>query len=363
MKKIVIPVICLFMCSCALSQKVSQEVIIDDIIPTSDRITLSMVGDALIHSPIYKDANESGVYNFSKMFVDLEDVLTSELKYYNAESIIGGEALGFSGYPRFNTPKEFGESMVDMGFNIVSRANNHTLDKGEAGILYSCNFWNKYPSVLTNGSACTEDEKNHPRIMEMNGIRYTLLSYTTFTNGLTSPNDYYVSLYSDEAVQNDIAKVRGNVDIIIVAMHWGDEYKSIPNFEQRRIATYLSDLGVDIVIGTHPHVIEPIEWIGRTLVIYSLGNFISNQTTVDDYARRIGLLVNIDIIKTTTKNETKIVLDNLTTELIYTYSKDYRNYRVIPFSKIDESILKDYRTYKTKYDAIVKYYDHSIPTK
>jgi poly-gamma-glutamate synthesis protein (capsule biosynthesis protein) len=199
--------------------------------------------------------------------------------------------------------------------------------------------------------------------MEANGIRYTLLSYTLSTNGLTSPNDYYVSIYSDEQAKADIEKVKDSVDVIIVAMHWGDEYKFVPNAEQIRIAEFLSSLGVNIIIGTHPHVIEPVTYIGDTLVFYSLGNFISSQSTENDYGRLIGLLANVDIIKTVTSDETRITLENVNTELIYTYYKNHSGYKVIPFSKLDDSLLNNYKNYKTKYEAIVKYYDSSINTR
>lgn len=147
MKKIIILIICFLLCSCSL-KSVFREVIIDDFEPSSTKLRLTMVGDALIHSPIYKYAYENGTYNFNKIFNYFKgDIESSDLLYYNQETILGGEHLGFSGYPRFNTPKEFGETMVKMGFNIVSRANNHTLDMGEAGIINSCNFWNKKTSV------------------------------------------------------------------------------------------------------------------------------------------------------------------------------------------------------------------------
>ena len=341
-----------------------KNVIVDDAIPLSSKLRLTMVGDALIHSPIYKAAYKNGIYDFSDIFTEIEDSFRdSDLLYYNAESIIGGDKLGASGYPSFNTPKEFGEKMINMGFNIVSRANNHTLDKGEAGLIYSCNFWNKYPHVLTNGSACTKDERNYIKVMEKNGISYALLSYTLMTNGIIPKRDYYVNIYSDEQAAMDIESIKNDADVILVAMHWGEEYKSIPTEEQKRIAKYLSGLGVNIIIGTHPHVIEPIEWIDNTLVIYSLGNFVSAQSTVDDYARRIGLIVNVDIIKVSDQDKTKIILDDLHTNLVYTFSNGYKNYKLYPFDKLNENILKDYKTYKNKYNAIIRYYDKRIMTR
>lgn len=364
MKKIMILFICLLLCSCSLSKSVFKEVIVDDYVPKSTKLKLTMVGDALIHPSIYKDAYTNNSFNFYKMFDEFRsEIQNSDLLYYNQESILGGENLGFSGYPRFNTPEDFGDTMIGLGFNIVSRANNHTLDKGEAGIINSCNFWNQYESVLTHGSACTQTEKDNIRIMEMNGITYTMLSYTTSTNGLVSPNEYYVNVYNDEKVKKDIESIRDKVDILMVAMHWGDEYKSTPNDDQIRISEYLASLGVDIIIGSHPHVIEPIKWIDKTLVIYSLGNFISSQTNVNSYSRLIGLVANIDIVKTVYKDQTKIELNNLNTSLIYTYYKNNRDYKIIPFSKLNDSILRDYQNLKIKYDSIVKYYDNSFITQ
>lgn len=363
MKKIlVILIICLFLCSCA-STSVFKNVTIDTNFPVSSKLSMSMVGDALIHEPIYKDAYIDGRYDFSSMFSDFKYMVEdTDLLYYNAETIAGGERLGYSGYPSFNTPKEFHEEMINMGFNVVSRANNHTLDKGESGILNACNFWNEHSSVLTNGSACTREEKDNVRVLEKNNIRYALLSYTVMTNGNKSKKDYYVNIYSDELAKRDIDYLKNDAELIIVAMHWGDEYRSTPNEAQKRIAKYLSDLGVNIIVGTHPHVIEPIEWINDTLVIYSLGNFISAQVTNNEYERRIGLMVNLDIIKTVINNKNTIQLANVNTELLYTYSNNMKNYKVIPFSKLDDTILNNYSYYHEKYNNIVRMYDNTIST-
>lgn len=362
MKKIFILMLCFFLCSCSLKD-VFKNVTIDEDTPESTKLTLTMVGDALVSPNIYKDAYEKEHYNFRKMFEPLiSEIYGSDLLFYNQETVLMDQKMGFSGYPLFTTPQDFGMTMVNLGFNLVSRANNHTLDRGEAGIFAACNFWNSFPSILTAGSVCTREESD-PKIMEMSGITYTLLSYTTSTNGLESPNDYYVNLYTEEKVKKDIEKIRDKTDFLFVSMHWGEEYRNTPTDEQRAIAEYLASLGVDIVIGTHPHVIEPIEWIGDTLVIYSLGNLISSQSTKDEYERRIGLLVDVDLVKTVVKDRTDVDLMNLKTELLYTYSTpDNRNFSVIPFSKVDETILKEYRNLKIKYESIVKYYDNTIET-
>lgn len=361
MKKILILMVCFLLCACRTTP-VSKNVLVDTDAGSSSKIKLSMVGDAMVHTSIYKDALDDGKYDFSKMFTEFVPLVSdADLMYYNQETIIGGDNLGFFGYPEFNTPMGFGKTMISLGFNLVSRANEHTMDQGEKGVLGACNFWNKYINVLTNGSACTTDEGNNPRILEMNGIKYALLSYTTV--GMGTENEFYLNIYSDERALDDIKKVRGEVDLLLVAMHWGDEYAAEPNEEQRRIAKYLAGLGVDIVAGTHPHVVEPIEWIEDTLVIYSLGNFISGKNKDDDYNKRIGLLVNVDVIKTKYKDEIKITLENLNTELLYIDSHSGKDYKIIPFSKLDESILQGYKSKEIKYESIVKRYDQHIKTR
>ena len=363
MKKIFILTICFFLCAC--DTQVFKNVTVDEYVPTSTKLTLTMTGDALVSPNIYKDAYKDGKYDFRKMFEPLvSEISSSDLLFYNQETVLTDQKLGFSGYPLFTTPQDFGMTMVNLGFNLVNLANNHTLDKGEKGIFATCNFWNSFPGIMTGGSSCTKEESETPKIMEMDGITYTLLSYTTSTNNLKSPNDYYVNIYTPERVKRDFEKVQNKADVILVSMHWGEEYRHIPTSDQKEIAKYLSSLGANIVIGTHPHVIEPIEWIDDTLVIYSLGNLISSQSTKDDYARRIGLLANVDIIKTTVEDRSEIKLTNLNTQLVYTYSKvDNKNFSIIPFSKLDESLLVDYKTLKIKYDSIVKSFDNSIITK
>ncbi len=361
MKKLFILIVCFLLSACA-SVMVSGEVIIKENDATSSKIKLSMVGDALIHESIYKDALEDGKYNFSKMVEPLKSSFAdSDLMYYNQESLIGGEELGFSGAPKFNTPEKFGRDMLSFGFNMVTRANEHIFDLGEAGVLKSCNFWNKHSNILTSGSACTVDESLNIKIMENQGIKYTILNYTTI-----KPEDnlatHYLNVYEPEKVKNDIENIRGEVDVIIVAMHWGIEYDNNITKEQKEIATYLAELGVDIVVGTHPHVIQPIEYIGDTIVIYSLGNFISGEKKIDYQSRRIGLLVHVDITKTSVNNKIKVELSNLYTELIYTSSDNSKNYQILPFSKLDDSILRNYKDLKVRNEAIIKKYEPTIKT-
>ncbi len=315
-------------------------------------VSLVMVGDALIHQGVYYDASINGGYDFNYLFTEMKSVFDKyDLKYYNQETILGGTPLGLSGYPMFNSPQEVGDAFMNLGFNLVSLATNHSLDKGETGLRNSLAYWGKQENVIAAGSYESEENRNTPRIMEKNGITYTLLSYSTLTNGLTIPygKDYLFNLYSDSKVKADVERLKGKVDVIMVAMHWGEEYTHVPTYEEKRIAQYLASLGVNIVIGTHPHVIQPIDFIGDTMVVYSLGNFVSGQVGIE---RLIGLMASVTIKKTVTDGESKITLEKPSAELVYTKKPNGyygQQYKLYPFSKLNDSILPGYQSYYNYY--------------
>ena len=330
-----------------------------------ERLSLIMVGDALLHSSLYRDGYQNGTYDFTSQLEFIKpEIQKHDLAFYNQESILGGTSIGLSDYPNFNSPQEFGDAMIDAGFNLVSLANNHTMDRGVTAIQNSCDYW-KTKDVLTAGSYCSAEDAEEIKIKEKNGIKYTMLAYTYGTNGITVPSDkpYLVNLYSDELAKADIEKVRDKVDLLIVSMHWGTEYRSEPTEEQKREAEYLSNLGVDIIIGTHPHVIEPITYINDTLVIYSLGNFISAQSTNNDYNTMVELMTSVDVVKTTKDGQSEIKLENLNNELLYNYyQKDSRwhNFKVIPFSQMNETYNSDYKRLYEKYSSVVRMYNPNI---
>lgn len=328
----------------------------------SNELSMVMVGDCLIHRFVYTDAkNTDGTYSFGKMFTEVEDLIKGkDLAFYNQESNIGGKALGLSAYPRFNSPEEIGDDMVNLGFNLVSLANNHTMDKGEKGVINSVNYWKTKPGVYYTGQALSfEDRQNNIKILEKNGIKYAFFAYTTVTNGLMPPNgkDYLTNIYSEEKVKNDIELVKDKVDLIIVSMHWGEEYTTYPNNSQKNIAKYLSDLGVNLVIGNHAHSIQPVEMIGDTLVFYALGNFIAAQDTKD---KQTGALVTLKIKK---EEDGKIVFNDIKADLIYAYFKGSRNFKVYPYTKLDNSLLNNYQTYYNKYKAVLTRYTNIIEVK
>lgn len=324
------------------------------------KINLLATGDALIHNAVFWEyETDDGGYNFDGALNYVRDIVSNyDIAYYNQETpFAGGEA---DGYPRFSTPSEFGDAMLKAGFNMVSLATNHTIDKGEEGIINFYNYFKNKDGIVYNGIADSEESRNNFVIGEKNNITYTMLSYTTSTNGLPVPTgkDYLVNVYDAEKVKNDIEAVRDKVDVLIVAMHWGVEYQATPNESQIEIAQYLADLGVDIIIGCHPHVLQPITWIDDTLVMYSLGNFISNQYGTNDYDKLVGFMATLDITKTVTPDgDVSIDIDNLGGELIFTkYNGDPINtanhdgHVVIPFSIMtDNRYLNDYERIYEKY--------------
>lgn len=345
----------------------------------STSISLIMAGDNLINDKLYNAAKKGdGSYDFKSMYSYIKDIVKNyDLAYYNQETILGGSEIGVSSYPAFNSPYEVGDATIDTGFNLVSLATNHTLDRGEKAIINSLNYWNNKSNVLTSGSYLSNDDRNKVNIKEVNNITYTMLNYTYGTNGIKVPEgkEYLVNIWPctgnnpdndtkyqeyKKVVKKDILRVRDKVDLLIVAMHFGVEYTHVPTNYQIDMAEFLSSLGVDIIIGTHPHVIMPITYINDTLVIYSLGNFLSAQDTNNDYNTTVGLLSSIKITKNIDKdNNSNIELSDLNNELIYTTNKD--GYKIIPFSNPDiKDYLNDYERVYNKYANIVRSIDSSI---
>ena len=354
---------------------------------TTTSLSLVMVGDNLIHSSVYRDAQRlaggSG-YDFKPIIEYIkEKVQNYDLAYYNQETVLGGTELGVSDYPTFNSPQEAGDAMLDAGFNLVSLATNHTMDRGEKAVLASIEYWKKHEDdVLAVGAYSSEEERNKVQIREKNGIKYAMLSYTYGTNGIPVPNgkDYLVNVWPTdlslndpsrdkdyqaykEQVKKDIEAVRDQVDVLMVAMHWGVEYTHNPTEYQKDSAQFLADNDVDIIIGAHPHVIQPVTWIDDTLVIYSLGNFVSAQLQDQNYNKMVGLMTSVNITKTVKDGKTDIKIDNVKNELIFTsYNKNtWSNFKVVPFS--NENIGKYLPNYKSVYEtykAVVQKMDENM---
>ncbi len=330
---------------------------------------LFLTGDLLMHKPVYTDGLQAdGTYNYTSMFTDLSDMAQGyDLKYYNQESILGGTQLGLSSYPCFNSPQEAGDAMVADGFNLVSTANNHSLDKGEAGIQSSVEYWKKQEKydVHMAGTYESADEQDDIHVYAKNGITYSFLSWTYGCNGLKPPSgkDYLVDMYPDrvDEMLNQVREADQRSDVVIVAMHWGIEYQFDPSDEQKTLAQQLADAGADIIIGNHPHVIEPVQWLndGKTICYYAMGNMISSQR---EEKTRIGMVGGVTITKTVTDGTTTDVkVSNARADLIYTYyDSAISNFKVIPFDKLDDAHLANHDQVYAKYTPIITQMDPNI---
>ena len=269
-------------------------------------VTLCMVGDILLHTPIEEiSRDEEGTYDFTPIFSEMKDDITSyDLAVVNEEVIIGGEELGISGYPAFNAPYAIGDALVDAGFDIICHATNHVLDKGKNGLLNTCTFWDEnYPDITVIGINETPEDKERVDIIERNGIKIALLNYTYGTNGISQPSDmpYAVDLLDDNKVITDLDFAEENADFTVVFPHWGTEYRLTPDSSQEKWTKIFEEHGADLVIGTHPHVIEPIELIDdKMLVYYSLGNFVNWTSGTGEGVtnRMVGGIAKITISKT-----------------------------------------------------------------
>lgn len=324
-------------------------------------ITLSAVGDILIHDRVYDDAKVKGGYDFYPMLEAVEPYLNdATVTFANQETMIGGEELGLSSYPAFNSPVEVGDVLKEVGVDIVSVANNHTLDRGEEVIQNALQHWDKL-NMLYVGAYQDETDQNSMRTIETDaGISLGFLAYTYGTNGIPIPEgkDYLVNMIDKERITTDIDGMKEAVDVIVVSMHFGDEDVNMPNKEQKELAQFLADEGVDIILGHHSHVLQPAEWVEgqdghEAFVIYSLGNFFSGQRELD---QKMGGILTLTITKTEAASES--VIDIHSPEFMPTYNADQNetDYIVLPWSDVDEADLpNEEQVYAELYDHMTQW--------
>ncbi|WP_075980625.1 CapA family protein [Bacillus massilinigeriensis] len=301
-----------------------------------EKVTLGAIGDILIHDTVYVNARTNNGYDFRPMFQVMKSTLQKpDILLANQETILGGVKLGISSYPCFNSPQEVGNALIDSGVDIVSTANNHSLDKGEKGLTASIRYMDKIhlPHVGTY-----ENSEDHQtlKILSKNGIKIAYLSYTYGTNGIPVPKgkDYLVNLIDKKAMKEEIKRARKRADVVVLSIHWGNEYQRFPTNDQKQLAKFVVNQGVDIVFGHHPHVLQPMEWLQskdgrRALVVYSLGNFLSAQ--VRDY-KDIGGMASIEVTKVVVEDKTKISLSKPNFNPTYV-SHVNNSYRVVPLKE------------------------------
>ncbi|MGM1029642.1 MAG: CapA family protein [Actinomycetota bacterium] len=268
--------------------------------PTSDEtvVRVSALGDMLPHQTILDGARAGDGWDFAQYFSDVAPVLEeSGLVTCNLEAPVAGASLGVRAYPAFNAPSAFARDLAASGCDAFSTANNHALDAGVAGLETTLDVLDGLP-VIWHGTARSAEEQLRPAITEVDGIRIAFVSATALTN-IAGPATSLTMLSDRATVESLMASATAAADVVIVAAHWAVEYAPTVHSSQRSTAQWLASLGADVIIGTHPHVLEPVEWVehegGRTLVWYSLGNALSSQVDVPRVFSAIG---QFDIVAT-----------------------------------------------------------------
>lgn len=308
-------------------------------------LNLRAVGDNLIHSSIYEQANRragGNGYDYDYAYENVKDMFAgADIASINQESIIA-PAYGPSTYPLFNATPELGDLMLELGFDVFNLANNHCLDKGESGIYSSLDYWAERPEAVTTGVYRNAEDYADIRTVEAKGAVVSFIGITELTNGLSLPqgSEAVVLLGSEEEkIEERIRQAKEISDVCVVNIHWGNEYTHVPTERQRYLAGKLSEWGADLIIGHHPHVIQPIEYIerkdgSRTLVAYSLGNFISAQ---DSGARMIGGMLDVDIAVDLETGKTEFNGCRFV-PIITHYDRGFANNRLYPLEDYTEEL-------------------------
>ena len=271
-------------------------------------VRIMAVGDDLIHKQLYEAARlPEGGYCFDGMFDGLRDMIAqADVRVINQETILVADEAQVSSFPAFGTPVAVGQAVVDAGFNVVTHASNHALDKGLDGIADTLAFWELHEDrVCMLGLHPSAADQERVRSIEVDGVKIALVNCTEKLNFRRLPRGarYCVDVmkgFSRRALAARIGRARAEADFVVVFPHWGCEYLYEPVDSQRRWASFFAEAGADLIIGTHPHVVQPVEWIersdgGRTLCYYSLGNFISCQV---DAGTMLGALADVTLERT-----------------------------------------------------------------
>lgn len=317
----------------------------------SPSIEIVMVGDMLMHERVMESGlKEDGIYNFDHIFSNVKDTIeNADLALVNQETILGGTDLGLSGYPAFNSPYELGDSLVNAGFDVILHATNHTLDKGKTGVLNCMNFWDtNYPDISYLGINKSQEEQDTDiYIYEQDGIKIAILNYTYGTNGISTPSDmpYIVNYLDEEKVIEDLKLAEENADFTIVCPHWGTEYVLTATDSQKKWAKIFMENGADLVIGTHPHVIEPIEMMAdengnQMLVYYSIGNFVNGTSGTGDGTtnRMIGGIADVTI---SLNEDGKAYIESYDVIPVVCHIDDKQDYTVYYLSDYTEELAQE----------------------
>ncbi|WP_312114002.1 CapA family protein [Brevibacillus reuszeri] len=305
------------------------------------RITVMAVGDIMVHQEQMDAAwnPTTKTYDFRPFFTHVEPLFKdADWVIGNLETTMSGSGAGYSGYPMFNSPESLAPTLKEVGFTAVSTANNHSLDRSEQGVLKTIKYLDQ-AGILHTGTFSSPEERDEPLLLHKDGFTLGLVSYTYGTNGIPIPagKDYLINLISPELIKKDIARAREKgADLVAVALHFGEEYQRFPNDSQKKIAELCLTYGADLILGAHPHVVQPYEWKTvtledgrqhRGLITYSLGNFISAQRW--DY-KDVGAILQLTLHKSEA-GEASIEQAEMIPTYVYFYRKNgKRNYVIYP---------------------------------
>ncbi len=324
-------------------------------VPEYATVSVAAVGDNLIHSSIYKQAaaRAGGAgYDFEYAYKNVETLIRrADMAVINQETLICGDDYEPSTYPRFNSPPELGDHMLDIGFDVFTIANNHTLDKDADGLSACLDYWDSRENAVVCGAYRNAEDRADIRTADFGGITFSFLSYTESLNGLRLPAGSELSIgdaYDIDTMLEEIAAANEISDVTVVALHWGVENSEIISDYQRTTAKQLADAGADIIIGNHPHVLRDIEEIERedgsvALCAYSLGNFISAQSVGQNL---IGGILKFDVSIRTDENaapDEQPIIGNIELIPIIThYDGNYHDVRIYPLSEYTRELAESH---------------------
>ncbi|WP_294541161.1 CapA family protein [uncultured Gemmiger sp.] len=346
--------------------------------PTVNTVRFSASGDNLIHEGLYNQARrraqEQGRdgYDFTFAYENLRDFYAGyDVNWLNQETLVN-DAFDPSGYPLFSTPTGITDALYDIGFRVFSTSNNHSYDKGAQGIESSMAHWASMPDdVVTAGfyplTEEAEAQSDGLSYQTVNGITIGYLSYTEYTNGIPTPSDAehgVVYLDDTDTISAQMAEMRPNCDVLVVSCHWGVEGSHDVTEAQRQKAQWLADQGADLIIGTHPHVTQTAEWLtaadGRPVfVAYSLGNFISAQSSPDNM---IGAILSVSFEKTIQPDgsSTTVVKEPQLIPTVTQYENGYADIRVYLFRDYTDELGAAHGNFALSRDYIQQVLETSI---
>lgn len=308
--------------------------------------TMTAIGDTLCHNTQYWDAYNSSTkqYDFSYVYDDIKDYTSSsDITIGSLETTFAGEDRGYSNYPVFNSPDSLATGLKDIGVDVISLAGNHALDYGYSGICRTIDVLDNV-GISHLGTYKSAEDQDKILIKDVKGVKIAFINYTYGTNGIPVPSDkpYCLNLIDKDLISKQIKQAKEqNVDMIVACMHWGTEYKTSANDEQKELADFLFKSGVDIILGNHPHVLEPMEKKTITLddgstkdvfVVYALGNFTADQRAE---ITRDSAILNLDITK---DSDGKILINKVSYVPIYMYKNSASKVHKFKILDIEKSI-------------------------